>query len=167
MPQVQFKIEHIALQPRDPVRALRLLKKLGLTEWANDVMTVFGGVWGKKDAVGVVNLDFNYQADCERTFPDGRRRPIELEIMNCSKGDNWMDGDDGNFVSHFGMQVTQEQFKEFEAIFESEGIQIAQYVVTIAHKNPHVSESRRYKKVVFDTRKILGVDLEFNVLIPL
>jgi hypothetical protein len=167
MKKVQFKIEHIALQPADPIRAMRLLKKLGLTEWVNDEMTLFGSVWQKRDVVGVVDLDFNYQADCDRKNADGTRRPIELEIMNCSKGPNWMDGNGGDFISHFGMQVTLEEFYEFEKIFASEGVAIAQNTVTIAHKNEHIRDSRRYKKVTFDTRSIIGVDLEFNVLLSI
>ena len=163
----QFKIEHIALQPKLPMRARQLLKKLGLTDWVNDEMSVYGRVWSNEHEQGKVDLDFNYQADCDRTNDKGDRRPLELEIMTCTEGANWMGDDEGNFISHFGMQVTHEQLEEVEAIMSVEGIQIAQSVITLAHKNPHIKDSRRYKKVIFDTRSILGVDLEFNVLLSI
>jgi hypothetical protein len=162
-----FKIEHIALQPPSIERAQRLLKKLGLDQWISDEMEVYGEVWGKDNQQAAVAIDFNYQSDCDRLSDTGVRRPIELEVMATMSGPNWMDGTFEPFISHFGMQVTHEQLKEVHDIMSSEGIKVAQNVVTLSHKNSHVQESRRYKKVIFDTRGVLGVDLEFNVLLPL
>src|ERR1700730_12836637 len=116
----QFKIEHIALQPRDPDKALRLLEALGLTDWINDEMTVYGRVWDSESRMGKVDLEFNYQADCDRKADNGARRPIELEIMTCTSGVNWMSHNEGNFISHFGMQVTHEQLEEVTDIMIDE-----------------------------------------------
>lgn len=165
----QFKIEHIALQPHSPDRARNLLEDLGLGGWIGDTMTVFGDVWANRSQVAKTHLEFNYEADCDRTNPDGSRRPIELEIMSGCEGPNWMDGHftSGSFISHFGMQVTNDQLFDVHNIMSEHCIEVAQDVVTIQHENSHIKDERRYHKVIFNTRPVLGVDLEFNVLIPI
>ena len=66
-------------------------------------------------------------------------------------------------VSHLGMHVTEAELDAFSDYFRMKGIHIAQMVETRRHTNPVIVGKRTYKYVIFDTRRILGVDLKFIV----
>lgn len=166
----QFKIEQIALFPSNSVSAREFLSDLGLSDWFHDNVVAKGEVFGdggKNDA----HLSFNYQAGNGSDKDAGK--PLELEILDYTSGDNWMDrGIDGGdvawcgAVSHLGMHVTEEQLIEFDAVMRKHSIATAQSVVTQSHTNPAIKDSRRYKYVIYDTRFLLGVDLKFIVRLP-
>lgn len=169
-----FKIEQIALSIPDAQRAQDFLAKIGLTEWFHDHVVATGDVFSsyREDGLhdGVTNeadLRFNYQSG--NGTDGGAGKPLELEILDYTNGINWIGENvkDGyaheNQVSHLGMHVTFEELAEWHKFFESEGIHIAQEVVTDSHTNPNIAGQRRYNYVIFDTREIIGVDLKFIV----
>lgn len=181
----KFRVEQIAITPKDTVRAKRLLAGLGLTEWFRDTVTAEGNVQVKKShrvftglgvlelgnpgtlestelvkGVNEANLQFNYQAGNGSDGAAGK--PLELEILQYTEGPNWVQ-DLGPVVSHLGMHCTAEELLEFRDFFASEGVQVAQEVETLAHTNPNIAGKRTYNYVIFDTRSILGVDLKFIV----
>ncbi len=153
---MKFFIEQIALCPPNPVAAINLLKRLGLDEWVEDHVVAGGRVFdqpGKNEA----DLAFNYQ----NTRPDGK--PLELEVLHYTSGPNWMAGRQP-MVSHLGMHCTSEELDEFRRKFQALGIGVSQEVFTESHTNPYLLEvKRKYQYVIFDTRRILGVDLKFIV----
>jgi hypothetical protein len=162
---LKFQIEQIALFPGlGTNKAFLLLKDLGLDDWVYDTVTAAGQVFGS-DGKNEADLAFNYQS--------GSDKPLELEVLHYSKGHNWMDESIAKgtvsgvgAVSHLGMHVTREQLDEFAAVMQKHGIRIAQEVFTNGHTNPAIKDSRRYNYVIYDTRKILGVDLKFIVRLP-
>ena len=153
---MKFFIEQIALCPRDPVAATRLLQHLGLDEWVEDHVVAGGRVFdqpGKNEA----DLAFNYQ----NTRPEGK--PLELEVLHYTRGPNWMAGREPS-VSHLGMHCTSDELDEFRRKFHALGIGVSQEVFTESHTNPYLLEvKRKYQYVIFDTRDILGTDLKFIV----
>ena len=170
MTMMQFKIEQIALAPADPEKAIKLLTKLGLHEWARDIVVARGTVFGKRDEVNVAELAFNYQASREGEMREdtGTRdqpKPLELEVLSYKAGDNWLKGDcrGTNSVSHIGMHCTMSELTEWKMFFRGEGIGIAQEVNTQSHTNPAIAGQRWYRYCIFDTVNILGVDLKFIV----
>jgi hypothetical protein len=164
--KLQFKIEHIAINPTNPEKAKSLLIKLGLEDWIHDHVVNSGLVFGEGPNLSHLDLGFNYQAHPQRPFPDGSMRPLELEIMKYADGPNWMQRR-ADSVSHFGMHVTEDELVEYAKVFLEEGIAIAQETYTKSHQNPHIQNSRRYHYRIYDTHSILGVDLEFIVLCPI
>lgn len=159
----KFQIEQIALCPKNPELARKLLSDLGLTEWFCDNVHANGIVRdkaGENDAL----LQFNYQAGSGADFEAGK--PLELELLHYTNGENWMTAAP-NTVSHFGMHVDEKTIEEFRAYFKEQGIGVAQEVFTESHTNEKIKDSRRYHYVIFDTREILGVDLKFIVRINL
>lgn len=161
----QFKIEQIALYPASTRQARSLLEALGLTEWVTDTVVASGEVFGVS-ADCEADLQFNYQA-----APEGK---LELEVLEYNDGTNWMDvsinqgtAAHTGSVSHLGMHVTEEQLDEFAAIMAEHGIEIAQNVVTNSHTNPAIKDTRRYMYVIYETRRIIGVDLKFIVRLPI
>ncbi len=151
---MQFKIQQVALCPRDPAKAHALLQKIGLTEWVRDQVVANGEVFGE-DGENQANLSFNYEAF------DGK----ELEVLEYVQGDNWMSGRTPT-VSHLGMHCTEAELDEWKAFFKAEGIEIAQEVFTQSHTNEFlVKNGRKYHYCIFDTREILGTDLKFIVRI--
>jgi hypothetical protein len=63
------------------------------------------------------------------------------------------------------MHCTADELLKWRKFFRDRGIQIAQEVFTDSHSNPAIAGKRSYNYVIFDTRKILGVDLKFIVRI--
>ena len=155
---MKFFIEQIALCPPDPDRARALLVALGLTDWVRDTVTAEGRVFGTP-GVNVAHLAFNYEASAPGP------KPLELEVLHYVAGSNWIDaGRRGASVSHLGMHCTEEELDAFRRKFAALGIPVAQEVLTLAHTNPYLlSNGRKYRYVIFDTRSILGVDLKFIV----
>jgi hypothetical protein len=159
MNPLHFKIDQIALNPKNPTLARELLFDLGLTHWSLDDVAARGkvhGIEGDNHAL----LQFNYQAGTG--IDEDAKKPLELEILHYTAGNNWMRGHD-NVVSHLGMHVNPQQLSYFRSYFARKGIGIAQEVVTTSHSNPAIKDERRYNYVIFDTREILGVDLKFIV----
>jgi len=165
----KFQIQQIAVSVPYAKRAEEFLAKIGLTEWFHDHVVASGQVFCE-GGTNEADLRFNYQAgsgsDAEAA------KPLELEILDYTSGDNWISAniDNGNAhpeqVSHLGMHVTAEELLEWREFMESEGVGVAQEVVTQSHTNPAIKDSRRYNYVIFDTREIIGVDLKFIVRLP-
>lgn len=167
---LQFKIEQVALYPRDPIAAIALLTAMGLGEWARDHVIATGGVRG---AVGSneADLAFNYQGTRGMEPLTGEPgtevtpdliKPLELEVLHYTHGRNWMDGV-ARSVSHLGMHVTMDEMIRWDDFFWRRGIKVAQSVRTTGHTNPAIAETRRYQYTIYDTRDILGVDVKFIV----
>lgn len=147
-----FKIEQVAIAPKDPERAIDLLKKLGMDQWHHDTVVAAGQVFGYPGR-NTAELAFNYQGI------EGK----ELEVLNYVQGQNWIDTRGKNIVSHLGMHCSEKELTEYRQFFASEGIQVAQEVNTESHTNPVIAGKRQYNYVIFDTKHILGVDLKFIV----
>jgi hypothetical protein len=163
-PRPAFRIEQLALCPRDPVAAKALLTRMGAGEWAEDHVVAKGQVFGSPDS-NEADLAFDYEM---------LKSANELEVLHYTGGPNWMEGsttDAGFFrpgsVSHIGMHCTAEELIHWRKFFETEGIREAQAVFTQSHTNPAIKDSRRYNYVIFDTRAILSVDVKFIVRLPL
>ena len=153
---MKFLIEQIAIAPKDPARAKALLEKIGVTEWAEDHVVATGKVFGKR-GTNEADLSFNYDLFGGKEF----------EVLNYTKGDNWVDTLDRgrNIVSHLGMHCSAEELKEWREFFKGEKIPVAQEVFTDSHTNPVIAGKRKYNYVIFDTKDIIGVDLKFIVRI--
>jgi hypothetical protein len=149
----KFIVEQIAICPRLPAAAIHLLKDLGLRDWVHDVVAAHGTVFDDPGE-NVAMLAFNYEASSAK--------PLELEVLNYTHGPNWMMRSP-NTVSHLGMHVTEEELAEFDKTFKEHGIKIAQEVFTDSHTNPAIKDSRRYHYRIYDTRRLLSVDLKFIV----
>lgn len=165
----KFQIQQIALVAPNAARAKKMLADLGLTDWVTDHVEATGKVFGEPGANGA-ELHFNYQAGtgAEYLNEDGDKcidlKPLELEILDYVNGPDWLEAQGlTNTVSHLGMHVSAEQLLQYRAYFESEGVAVAQEVITQSHTNEYIANSRRYNYVIFDTREILGVDLKFIV----
>lgn len=148
---MKFKIEQVALHPRDPAAAMELLDAMGAGEWARDHVVANGEVFGH-EARNEANLNFEY---------DMLKGANELEVLNYTTGDHWMAED--HRVSHLGMHCSAEELKQWRKFFEERGISVAQEVKTESHTNPHIAGKRWYNYVIFDTLDILGVDVKFIV----
>ncbi|QBQ72377.1 glyoxalase/bleomycin resistance protein/dihydroxybiphenyl dioxygenase-like superfamily protein [Serratia phage MTx] len=171
---LKFQIQQIALSIPDAQRAQDFLAKIGLTEWFHDHVVARGFVFkddpykgSHHEEVNEADLRFNYQAGTGAD--EGASKPLELEILDYRRGDNWISENVGqddahnNQVSHLGMHVSAEELVQWRAFFAAEDIQVAQEVNTESHTNPAIKDSRRYNYVIFDTRGIIGVDLKFIV----
>jgi len=178
-PKLSFKIEQVALCPADPDKAIALLTKMGLGEWARDHVKASGRVFGQ-GGTNEADLAFNYQGTrgFEGTLADGMHgdlrniKPLELEVLHYTDGDNWMKGDCGEeargfhrpcSVSHLGMHCDAKELARWRGFFAAEGIREAQSVLTFSHTNPVIAGKRTYNYVIYDTREILGVDVKFIV----
>lgn len=169
---MRFFIEQIALCPPDPVRAIALLKLLGLDEWAHDVVVASGSVYAEGPVTNRAVLAFNYQATRGITnkvassggndINPSEAKPLELEVLHYTEGRNWMDVNVPS-VSHLGMHCSAQELAEWTAKFEAFGIKWAQNVLTKSHTNPAIAGKRWYNYRIFHTRPILGVDLKFIV----
>jgi len=150
---MKFKIEQIALNPKDPGRAFALMGLLGLHDWSHDQATAVGEVHGESGS-NVANLSFNHET------PD-----VELEIINYRSGENWLSKHNGNssVASHIAMHVPEPVLEQWRTKLALFGVKVAQEVVTTSHSNPAVPQGRHYKYVIFDTRDIIGLDLKFIV----
>ena len=120
---MKFKIEQIAICPKSPEQAKKLLEEMGAGEWAEDHVVAEGEVFGSPGR-NEANLSFNYD------LVDGK----EFEVLHYTTGKNWM-GD-----------------REAENDWPRE-------------VNPVIAGKRTYNYVIFDTKKILGVDVKFIVRI--
>lgn len=160
----QFKIEQVALCPKDPAAAIELLKAMGLTEWVHDTVVALGHVHPEdEDSVrNVAELAFNY---------DGFTEKRELEVLHYTQGKNWIDprsSADFNArfyprISHLGMHCSHGELEEWKKFFAERSIHIAQEVNTWSHSNPVIAGKRWYHYCIFDTFDILGVDIKFIV----
>jgi hypothetical protein len=156
---LKFKIEQIAICPKDPAAAIELLTELGAAEWARDHVISDGHVFGIKGR-NEADLAFNYAMDEH----EGNPKPLEFEVLNYTNGHNWMDNAERqNSVSHLGMHCSAEELVEFKKFFLARGIRVAQEVFTDTHTNPVIAGKRWYNYCIFDTKGILGVDLKFIV----
>lgn len=155
---LRFFIEQLALNPKDPDAARQLLADMGATSWVEDHVTAAGSVFGSPGA-NEANLSFNYDMFAGK----------ELEILHYTKGQNWVASHTrgANCVSHIGMHCTAEELSLWRIFFAERKIEVAQEVFTSAHTNPAIADKRRYNYVIFDTKKILGVDLKFIVRIDI
>lgn len=167
----QFKIEQVALFTQDSAAARDFLSKLGMSDWHHDTVVARGSVFTESDCENTAHLAFNYQAG--NGSDAGAGKPLELEILDYTEGENWMNvsqdcGETGfsGAVSHLGMHVTEEELTQFDLVMQEFDIKIAQRVVTQSHTNPVIKDSRRYKYVIYDTRFLIGVDLKFIVRLP-
>lgn len=150
---MKLKIDQIAICPARTEVALRLLKELGIEDWAFDHVVATGTVFNCP-ATNEANLSFAYD------LIPGK----EFEILRYTDGDNWMvDSLRINSASHLGMHCTEEELDEFKVFFLSRSIGIAQEVFTESHTNPVIAGKRKYHYCIFDTRSILGIDLKFIV----
>jgi hypothetical protein len=160
----KFRIEQVAIAPNNPKLAMEILSDLGLSEWISDRVMARGEVFGE-EGVNIANLNFNYQAG-NGNDPVGK--PLEFEVLDYTSGPNWVDSRQnndnfGSVVSHLGMHCTAEELEQFKEYFKAKGFAIAQEVYTEMHENPAIKDSRRYHYTIFDTQKVLGVDLKFIV----
>ena len=149
---MKFKIEQIALCPKDPEAAITLLTEMGAGEWARDHV-VAGGYAQHLIGVNEADLSFDYEMlDTPAS---------ELEILHYTSGRNWMEGQ--NRVSHLGMHCTEVDLGYWYKFFARLNIPIAQEVITSTHTNPVIAGKRKYHYVIFDTFDILSVDIKFIV----
>lgn len=153
---MEFKIEQLALCPRDPSAAKELLTAMGAGDWAEDHVVAAGKVFGE-EARNEANLSFSYQM-----LGAGN----ELELLSYTAGANWMDeraGINPHRVSHLGMHCSAEDLVEWRKFFAARNIPVAQEVMTESHTNPAIDGKRLYNYVIFDTWAILGVDIKLIV----
>lgn len=152
---MKFVIEQIAICPRDPAAAKKLLAEIGAAEFSEDHVVANGNVFGEEGR-NEADLSFNYDIFAGKEF----------EVLNYTTGDNWMlHGDRPNSVSHLGMHCSTEELVQWRAFFAEREIQVAQEVFTESHTNPVIAGKRSYNYVIFDTKEILGTDLKFIVRI--
>lgn len=149
---MQFKIEQIAIAPRNAIKAVQLMMVLGLTDWINDDVAAAGTVWGAATS-NEAQLSFNYQA--------APTKPLELEMLQYKKGLNWLDLRSGAVVSHIGMHVSEGELEAWRVKLDEIGIKVAQEVLTYSHSNPNIAGKRWYKYVIFSTYEYIGCDLKF------
>jgi hypothetical protein len=162
---MKFKIEQIAINPKNPDIAKRLLSDLGLTQWVDDQVKARGEVMGEPDCENTANLSFNYQADRNGDYVknDNAFAPLEFEILNYVEGENFCDYLPDWQVCHLGMHVTTEQLEEYRDYFNSKNIDVAQEVKTFSHENEVIKGKRLYHYVIFNTQHLIGVNLKFIV----
>lgn len=154
-PALKFRIEQIALCPKDPQKAIDLLTRMGAGEWARDHVKASGKV-NHSGGTNEADLAFDYEL-----LKDAN----ELEVLHYTDGPNWMERSP-NCVSHLGMHCSAEELLRWRKFMEDEGFQEIQAVRTFSHTNPAISTTRRYNYVIFDTREVLGVDVKFIVRLP-
>jgi len=154
---MKFHIEQIAIMPRDPIAARELLAAMGAVTWAQDHVTATGEVFGEVVDVSEAELSFNYEMNRQ----DGK--PIEFEVLHYVKGsEHWLEGASPS-VSHLGMHASEEDLEKWRKFFGDRGIRVAQELRTRHHTNPVIAGKKWYSYVIFDTRRILGVDIKMIV----
>lgn len=167
---LKFKIEQIAIAPRNPNEARKLLEDMGLKDWVEDNVSATGYVFGRPGK-NSAELQFNYTAF------EGK----EFEILKYQIGKNWLDQADNkdyrndtpasphrnaSKFSHIGMHCSPEELTQWRLFFAQREIRVAQEVVTTDHTNPFLKENgRKYNYVIFDTLDVLGVYVKFIVRI--
>ena len=80
-PPGPFKIQQLALCPRNPEAAKALLREMGAGEWAEDLVQASGEVF-EQEGRNAAELSFEYEL-----LSDAR----ELEVLSYVRGPNWMD----------------------------------------------------------------------------
>lgn len=151
---MKFKIEQVALCPIDPEAAIKLLSDMGMKEWARDHVVATGKVLHyTRPAHNEADLAFNYT---------GLEKARELEILHYTAGTNWMALRPPG-ASHLGMHCTEEELMAWRAFFAERDIGVAQEVLTESHTNPVIAGKRWYKYVIFNTYRILGIDIKLIV----
>lgn len=154
---MNFQIEQIALCPKDPQAAVKLLTEMGLDQWVLDQVVAIGYVHSPLLASGPIrneaDLFFNYQGFSEKR---------ELEVLHYTSGDNWMAGARPR-VSHLGMHCSHKELCDWKAFFAERGVAVAQEVNTWSHNNVEIAGKRWYHYCIFSTYDILGVDIKFIV----
>lgn len=150
---MQFKIQQLALCPKDPARAVRLLKAMGAGDMVDDIVTATGSVKGEEGHTNKARLRFDYKL---------LRGARELEVLQYQKGYNWMDGAEPR-ASHIGMHCTEKELDEWKKFFAKRKIRIVQEVHTKKHTNNAIAGKRWYHYCIFDTYDILSVDVKFIV----
>lgn len=167
--KLAFKIEQVALRPRNPAAAIALLTAIGLGTWARDHVVAHGSVLGVPEQTNEADLAFNYEAT--RGLTPGERmhddevpivKPLELEVLHYTEGNNWCNYHEPS-VSHLAMHCDADELAAWDEKFKELGIGVAQEVETESHTNPVIAGKRTYTYVIFNTRAILGVDLKFIV----
>ena len=156
---MKFVIEQLALAPRNVAAAKELLNAMAgmvAEDWSEDVVHAEGNVFGEPGS-NTANLSFNYKMFAGK----------ELEILDYTEGDNWIDNftRGRNSVSHLGMHCTSKELRAWRKFFADRWIPVAQEVKTKRHTNPVIAGLRTYEYVVFGTKDILGVDIKFIVRI--
>lgn len=150
---MNFRIEQVALCPKDPAAAKELLTAMGAGAWAEDHVVAEGQVYGEPGS-NEADLSFDY---------DMLVGANELEVLHYTTPNNWMHGK--NRVSHLGMHCSEEALLTWREFFAARGIKVAQEVWTKSHTNPYIAGKRSYNYVIFDTHEILSVDVKFIVRI--
>ncbi len=150
---LKFRIEQVAICPRDPAAAKELLTAMGAGGWHDDHVVATGSVFGVAPLTNEADLAFEYNL---------LRGASELEVLNYTEGDDWMKRH-GPSASHIGMHCEEEELDQWKEFFKARSITIAQEVWTKSHTNPVIADSRRYHYCIFDTRDILGIDVKFIV----
>jgi hypothetical protein len=153
--KMKFTIEQIAICPKNPIAAKKLLSEIGAVDWSEDHVVASGKVFSH-EGTNEADLSFNYEIFSGREF----------EVLNYTSGRNWVDDSVGrNVVSHLGMHCSGDDLLKWREFFKERQINVAQEVFTESHTNPVIAGKRSYNYVIFDTREILGVDLKFIVRI--
>lgn len=153
---MKFHADQIALCPRDPKAAAKLLIEMGATNWTVDRVVARGTVNGRTDVTNKADLAFNYDTITHN----------ELEILHYTEGENWMDDlTRMNSVSHLGTHCTELELQLWRTFFAERGIVPIQEVITESHTNPAIAGKRLYHYVIFDTKAILSVDIKMIVRI--
>ena len=108
---MKFKIEQIAIRPKYPIRAKQLLSEIGAVDWSEDHVVATGKVFGEQ-GTNEADLSFNYE------IFDGK----EFEILNYTKGRNWIDKThpEGNVVNILVCIVQQKNLKNGKNFFTRE-----------------------------------------------
>lgn len=153
---MKFHADQIALCPRDPKAAARLLMDMGVTNWTVDRVIARGTVNDEKGVINVADLAFNYDTISHN----------ELELLHYVEGKNWMnDPVRANSVSHLGSHCTESELELWKVFFAERNVGVVQEVITESHTNPAIAGKRKYKYAIFDTKAILGVDIKMIVRI--
>ena len=74
-----FKIEQIAICPKDPVKAKELLKAIGAVDWAEDHVAAKGEVFNEKGS-NEADLSFNYTLFDGKEFEGGKSENYKLTL---------------------------------------------------------------------------------------
>ena len=61
---MKFQIEQIAIVPKDPIAAKKLLSEIGATEWSEDHVVATGNVFGVRDT-NEADLLNSRKPDCD------------------------------------------------------------------------------------------------------
>lgn len=130
-----FLITRIALQPPNAAAARKLLAQLGLTDWFKEASNEFG----KKPET------------------------LELEIIDDDKSGMLTTSRKGMKYS-LGMYCTADELEAFSKTLAALNIKTLQEAFIDRHAVPYLLETKRnHQYIIFDTRKVLGINLKFIV----